>query len=412
MQARTPIPPSEAVARVAAEAPTLPSETVAVDDALGRILARDVASLCDHPSVDNSALDGYACRVADTAGAAPRSPVRLRVVGEAPAGRPFAGRVEAGEAVRIFTGAAVPAGADGIVPVEASREPGHEPGTVEVERPARGEDIRRRGQDLVDGQVYLTAGRRLDAATLGLATGMGHARLEVRRRPRVALLTTGDEVVDSGAPLQRGQVYDSNGASLAGLLRAAGAEVVRLPRVGDDPAALERALEGAGEVDLLLTSGGVSMGRYDHVRDLLFGRGTVLFWKVAMKPGGPALFGRLEGLPVLGLPGNPVSSMVVFLVLGRAFLDTALRRSDPLPYLDRRRARAGSAFAAAESKETLARARLRRGPEGLEVHALANQSSGVLRSMTEAGALVLVPPGRPIAPGDQVETLELAPHLR
>ncbi len=402
--------PAEAVGILQQDAPTLGSERVDLIDALGRVLADDLASLCDHPGVDNSALDGYACRAADTSAAREATPARLRLVGEAPAGRPFEGRVEPGEAVRIFTGAAVPDGADGIVPVEASHE--GEDGLIELSQPARAADIRRRAQDLVDGQVYLQRGRRLDAATIGLAGGMGHATVPVMRRPRVALLTTGDEVVDPGRTLERGQVYDSNGASLMALGQAAGADMLRLPRVGDDADALERALEPLGAVDLLLTSGGVSMGRYDRVRDLLFGRGTVRFWKVAMKPGGPALYGRLGELPVLGLPGNPVSSMVVFLVLARAFLDAALGRSDPPPYLDRRPARAGTAFRGAALKESLPRARLTHSDDGLVAVGLVNQSSGVLRSMSEGDALAVVPPGRDIDAGEPLDVIPLAEHLR
>ena len=402
--------PADALAIVQEDAPLLGSERVALVDALGRVLADDLVSLCDHPGVDNSALDGYACRMADTEGAEDGAPARLRVVGEAPAGRPFPGRVGPGEAVRIFTGAAVPDGADGIVPVEASRE--DEDGWVALLQPARAGDIRRRAQDLADGQVYLRRGRRLDAATVGLAGGMGYATVPVTRRPRVALLTTGDEVVDPGRPLERGQVYDSNGASILALGQAAGATMLRLPRVGDDEGALERGLEELGTVDLLLTSGGVSMGRYDRVRDLLFGRGTVRFWKVAMKPGGPALYGRLGDVPVLGLPGNPVSSMVVFLVLARAFLDAALGRSDPPPYLDRRRARAANAFHGATSKESLPRTRLTHDQGELVAAALTNQSSGVLRSMSEGDALAVVPPGRDIGADEPIDVIPLAGHLR
>jgi len=407
-----PLPPAEAVRIVAAAAPALPAETVPLDEALGRVLAADVASLCDHPTVDNSALDGYACRIADTAGAGPDRPVRLRLVGEAPAGRPFAGRVGMGEAVRIFTGAGVPAGADGIVPVEASREPEGAAGSVEVLAEARAADIRPKGQDLLDGHVYLRRGARLHAGSLGLAAAMGHDRLEVAGRPRVALLTTGDEVIPPDRPLAPGQVYDSNAASIMALGRAAGADMVRLPAIGDDTGALREALGAAGGADLLLTSGGVSMGRYDLVRDLLFERGEVTFWKLAMKPGGPALFGRLGETAVLGLPGNPVSSMVVFLVLARAYIDAALGRTDPPPYLDRRWARARQRLRAAGSKESLLRVRLFEEASATEVAPLTNQSSGVLRSMAEADALAVVAPGRDVAPGESVAVIPLAGHLR
>lgn len=408
MANEAPLPPAEAVRIVADAAPALPSEPVPLEQALGRVLAADVASLCDHPTVDNSALDGYACRVADTAGAAPDTPVRLHLVGEAPAGRPFGGAVGPGEAVRIFTGAGVPAGADGIVPVEASREPEDAPDSVELLAEARAADIRPKGQDLLYGQVYLRAGERLHAGGVGLAAAMGHTHLEVVKRPRVALLTTGDEVVPPGALLSAGQVYDSNGASLLALGLAAGVDMVRLPPVRDDAGALRRAIEGTGQVDLLLTSGGVSMGRRDLVRDLLFDRGEVLFWKVAMKPGGPALFGRLGGTAVLALPGNPVSSMVVFLVLARAYIDAALGRTCPPPYLERRWVRAREALRAAHAKESLVRVRLIEGTGGTEAAPLPNQSSGVLRSMAQADALAVVPPGRDVAPGEDVSVIPLA----
>lgn len=411
MSTAGPLTPADAVAVVAGAAPAPLRETVALDDALGRVLAADLASLCDHPSVDNSALDGYACRVSDTATATATTPVSLQLVGEAPAGRPFPGEVRAGQAVRIFTGAALPAGADGIVPVEASREPANA-GTVELHAPARQQDVRRKAQDLVSGQVYLVHGRRLDAAALGLAAAMGHGSVPVARRPRVALLTTGDEVVAPGRPLARGEVYDSNGASLLALGEAAGAAMLRLERAGDDARALTDALTASGPVDLLLTSGGVSMGRYDVVRDLLFERGTVLFWKLAMKPGGPALFGRLDETPVLGLPGNPVSSMVVFLVLARAFIDTALGRSDAPPYFARREARAAAHLRSAPAKESLVRVKVRESPSGAVVTPFENQSSGVLRSMAEADALAVVPPGRDVPEGGSVEIIPLAAHLR
>ncbi len=403
-----PLPLPEALERVRAAAPAPTRERVPLAEALGRVLAEELASLADHPSTDNSGLDGYACREEDTRGATEREPRRLRVIGEAPAGGAFRGSVAAGEAVRIYTGGPVPDGADAIVPVEATEE---EHGRVALRQPARSADVRRRAEDLTAGTTYLRAGRRLDAAAVALAAAMGHPTVLVARRPRVAVLSTGDEVIAPGEPLRAGQVYDSNAAALHALTTAAGAEPVPLPHVPDDVAGLRAALDEAGPVDLLLTSGGVSMGRYDVVRDLLFEHGEVLFWKVAIKPGGPVLFGRYGGVHVLGLPGNPVSSMVIFLLLGRAYLDACTGRTGGDLLAHARWVRAGTAFRGAGVKEAFHRGVLRGGRGGDEVHGVASQSSGVLRSMTEADALVRVPAGIDIEAGDLVEAIALAPWL-
>ncbi len=399
---------AEAIAAVAAVAPAPRSVEVSLDRALGTVLRAELTSLADHPSVDNSALDGYACRFADAERASAERPVRLRVVDEIAAGSRPAVALRPGEAARIFTGAPVPEGADAIVAVERTREDGDD---VLLLAPAGRGDVRRRAQDLERGRPYLLAGRRLDAAAVALAAAMGHERVRVAVAPRIAMLTTGDEVVAPGRTLEPGQVYDSNAASVAALARAAGAEVVTLPRVHDDVDALQDALVRAGRVDLLVTSGGVSMGKHDIVRDLLFERGEVIFWKVAMKPGGPGLFGRFGGLPVLGLPGNPVSSMVAFLLLGRAFIDAALGRTGSLPYHRRRWAVASTPFRGAGAKECFHRGIVTETEEGARVASVASQSSGVLRSMAEASALVLVPPHGNVSAGERVQIVPLEPHL-
>lgn len=403
----TQISVADAIAIVEREAPPPKRETIALDDALGRVLAAPLASLADHPTVDNSALDGYACRHADTVGAGDRTPVRLTIVGEAPAGRPSSRTVGPGEAIRIFTGGAMPDGTDAVVRVEATHEEGGD--VLIVEEGDRGA-IRRRAQDLAAETPYLEAGVRLDAGALALAAAMGHASAVVAVRPRIALLTTGDEVIAPGRPLEQGQVYDANGPSVRALGRVAGAEVTLLPRVHDSVDALEDALEAAGDVDLLLTSGGVSMGAYDIVRDLVFERGEVRFWKVAMKPGGPALFGRWRSLPVLGLPGNPVSSMVVFVLLGAPFVYTALGRSGPRPYDRRHRAISDSPLKASGFKETFQRVRLFQEGATLTASTTGSQSSGIVRSMREADALAVLPPHASVRVGDSIEVIPLAPH--
>ena len=395
---------AEALNTVKQHAPTLPLERVALAAALGRTLAEDLTSPVNHPSLDNSALDGYACRAADTSGAAPDTPVTLRVVGDIPAGSVFYGEVGRGEAVGIYTGAPVPQGADAIIGVEHTKVVGEQ---VQLSRPASKSDIRPKAQDLRRGEVYLYKGQRLTEAAVGIAAAMGYAEVPVVKRPRIGILATGDELAEPGEPFREGQVYNSNAYALAALVSSAGGEAVRLPNVKDDLKLLENSLRGP-QLDLLLTSGGVSMGRYDFVRDLLFGKGEVHFWKVAMKPGGPVLFGRYGTLPLLGLPGNPVSSLVVFKLLGEAFLAAALGSTEPLSYYRRKPAYAATPFRGAGFKETFTRVTLRYDADGRTVAAsTGNQSSGVLRSLLLADALAVIPPHTSVEVGEKLEVIPL-----
>lgn len=400
---------AEALDEVVAAATPTPVETVRLDEALGRTLAEDVRARADHPNVDNSALDGYACRAVDTTDASSDAPVRLRVIGEVPAGKPFAGSVGPREAVEIYTGGAIPTGADAIVPVEATSR---EDDVVLLFRPARREDIRPRGQDVQAGDLGLAAGRRLDAAAVALAAGMGHAVVSVRRPPLVGVLATGDELVAPGGTLAPGEVFNANAAGLAALVRAAGGVPHVVSRVPDDPDALADALRSGPELDVVITSGGVSMGRYDLVRDLMFDRGDVRFWKVKMKPGGPVLFGSVAGTPLLGLPGNPVSSLVTFLVFGRAFIERALGSELPPPYRRRVTAIAGAELSGSGAKEAFLRVRWERSGAQPVVYPTGSQSSGILRSMTEADALAVLPPHAQIEAGSLVEVVPLEPLLR
>ncbi len=400
----TQLPVAEAIARIAAQAQPLSEEKVMLHAALGRTLTRDLTSHVDHPSSDNSALDGYACRAADTTSATPETPVVLKLVGDIPAGTTFSGEIGAGEAVGIYTGATLPAGADAIIGVEFAEVGGY---TVSLRRPANPGDVRPRAQDLQRGEIYLRQGTRMTAPAIGVAAMMGYAEVPAARQPRVGILATGDEIVEPGEPIRDGQVYNSNAYALAALVAQAGGEAVPLPNVRDDIEKLEASLKDLS-LDLLLTSGGVSMGRYDFVRDLLFDKGQVHFWKVAMKPGGPVLFGSYGDLPVLGLPGNPVSSLVVFELLGRAFLQRALGSHETLPYYTRLPALAATSFKHSGFKETFARTTLMMGADG-RYHAgsTGNQSSGVLRSLLLADALAVVPPHTDIAEGDALEVIPL-----
>lgn len=349
---KTQISIPEAISIIQAQAKQLEPKNLPLDQCYGRTLASDLSSKVAHPSLDNSALDGYAVRAGDLATASKDSPVSLTVIGDVPAGSIFAGGVNAGEAVSIYTGAPIPTGATAILRVEDSKRQGDR---VLCFAPADPGAVRRRGQDFDAGAVLLKAGVVLNAASVAVAAAMGYQQLEVTRRPRVAILATGDEVIEPGEPIQNGQVYNSNSYSVAGLVRAAGATPIILPRIEDDKAKLEEAFSAASKPDLLLTSGGVSMGNYDFVRDLLFEDGEVLFWKVAMKPAGPVLFGRWQGVPVLGLPGNPVSSMIAFLMLARAFIAKQLGSSLPLPYYNRQNAISDVPLKSAGFKETFHR---------------------------------------------------------
>ncbi len=382
-----------------------PSEEEAcpLAQAYGRVLARDLASRVNHPDAADTALDGYAVYAADARGASQIKPVRLRIIGESPAGQPFSGRVEANQAVVVFTGTPVPEGADAIIRIENTERRGNE---VLLYTPASPSDIRPKGDDLRTGTTYLKAGDLLTPGRVGLAAAMGFSSVFVRPRPKIGILSTGDEVVEPGEPLPHGGVYNSNSYSLAGLVLASGGEPVLLGQVGDRPQALSERIAQAEGLELLLTSGGVSMGEYDIVRKLLETEGNIHFWKVLVRPGGPLLFGSWHHLPVLGLPGNPVSAMVTFYLFGRPMLFRRLGRSDP-PH-QQVKAVAMDRFKGAGLKTAYRRGLLSYGtqiPMGYQVHSTGNQSSGVLRSMSEGNALVVVPPYQEIVDGDLVTAI-------
>ncbi|GGM09033.1 molybdopterin molybdenumtransferase MoeA [Deinococcus aerophilus] len=383
----------EARAMLTALLPPLDTEWVALAGAWGRTLAADLSATVSHPSATESALDGIAARASDTLGARAEAPARLRVIGESRAGVPFGGVVGAGECVRIYTGAPLPPGADAICPVELLRDDG--PDHVWLARPASPGDVRHEGGDFRAGDVVMRAGLLLTATRVALAAALGHAEVPVRRRLRVALLSTGDEVIMPGQPLQPGQVYDSNRVGLGAMLVECGCEVVSLGHAPDSPQALQAAILGAGGADVLLTSGGVSMGKYDFMRDLLIEHGRVTFWKVRMRPGGPAILGGWNGLPVFGLPGNPVSSLVVFHVIVRPALTGQPVQSVKL--------RAATPFRGLSDKTAFWRGVIRDG----EVHDYGQQGSGILRSLSDANALIIVPEGLGVQAGDPVDVVLL-----
>jgi len=355
----------------------------------------------DLPRFDNSAMDGYAVRHADLA-----EGVELTVLGESRASASLPAALVPGTAMRIFTGAALPEGADAVVIQENTERHGER---VRIHAlPARGEHVRSRGSDLAAGALALGPGSRLDAGSIGLLAGLGEAEIEVHRRPRVALLSTGDELVPLGAGSSpaAGALIDSNGPSLAALVTQAGGESWLLPSVADDPAALRARIEqGLQGADVLITTGGVSVGDHDHMRAALAAAGVEeRFWKVAIKPGKPVLFGLRGAQPVLALPGNPISAMVTFALFAEPMLRAL--QGDRAPYPLRVPVRIDRAYRRKPGRTELVRARLVPGAEGLIAELSALQGSGSLPSMAGAGALVVVPAER----GDLSEG-ELLPAL-
>lgn len=383
-------------------APTA-AESVPLAASGGRVLARPVHARLTQPPADVSAMDGYAVRAADAAEGAV-----LRVVGRAPAGHPFAGAVGSGEAVRIFTGAVLPAGADAILLQEDAEEAEGRVRVGETVRPDRW--IRRRGLDFEAGELLLPAGRRLTARDVGLAAAANHPWLAVHRRPRIGILATGDEIALPGEPVPPGGIVSSNAHALASLVRAGGGEPLVLPIAPDDERAIADAAAAARGCDLLVTTGGASVGEHDLVQSALGPEGFALdFWRIAMRPGKPLIWGRLGQTPLLGLPGNPVSA----LVCGVVFLLPALARLSGLPGAAgprTARARLGADLGGNDKRFDFLRARLETSAEGDAVaFPFPVQDSSMLRTLARADALVLRAPfAPPAAAGDAVEIIPLA----
>ena len=304
---------AEALERIVTGFRPLPAETVSIAEAFNRVLAQDIVARVTQPPHAVSAMDGYAVRASDVVNV----PVDLKVIGAVPAGDLFAGAVGPGEAVRIFTGAPLPKGADAIV-IQEDTDAGD--GKVTVKESCKtGNYVRAAGLDFATGDPGPRAGRLLTARDVGLIAAMNHPWVQVRRRPRVAILATGDEVVMPGEPLGPSQIVSSNGLALAAFVRACGGEPVQLGIAADRADSLAGLVAGARGADLLLTAGGASVGDHDLVQKVLGEQGLELdFWKIAMRPGKPLMFGNLAGTPVLGLPGNPVSAVVCSLLYARA----------------------------------------------------------------------------------------------
>ncbi len=366
--------------------PITANERVAVRASLGRVLGEDIVSTANVPAHDNSAMDGWAVRGADLR---PDRETVLREVGSAFAGRTFDGEARGGECVRVMTGAVMPRGTDTVVIQEAVRPEGDR--IVVPPGQQTGQNTRRAGEDLAAGGVVLRAGRPLRPAELGLLASLGLAEVAVRRRPRVAFFSTGDELVSVGTALKEGEVYDSNRYTIYGMLGRLGVEVTDLGVVRDDPAALEQAFnQAAAAADAIVTSGGVSVGEADYTRSLFAQLGEVLFWKIAMRPGRPMAFGRIGGAYFFGLPGNPVAVMVTFYAFVRDALLALSGRTDDfrLPVV---RVPCASALRKKPGRTEFQRGILARAADGhWRVGVTGTQGSGVLRSMSEANCLIVL----------------------
>ncbi len=367
----------------------LPPEAVDLDEALGRTNARKLVARRALPGFDNSAMDGYAVRAADAGSASPTTPARLRLTGVIGAGQQPKQPLAPGEALRIFTGAPVPEGCDAVVMQEDTEAGGDHVTVLKAVR--QGANIRRAGEDLRPGDLLLEMGAVIGPGDIAAFATQGYARLEVVRRPTVAILPTGDELVDIGREPGPGQVANSNAHMLAAQVRAAGAVPHVQAIVPDEPKKLDKALRRAALADVILTSGGVSVGDFDYVRNVAERAGHLDFWKVDMKPGKPLAYGRVEGRPFVGLPGNPVSSFVGFVLFVAPLLRRLGGQLEPIP--PRRRARLSAPLRPDKARRELVRGQLRVDAGELWVVPSPRRGSHQVSSLIGTTALIDTPPG-------------------
>lgn len=392
------LPVAEALARITGAMRPVSPEIVSIAQAAGRVLVELVAARRTHPPFAVSAMDGYAVRASDVA--AP--PAHLRIIGHAPAGASFSGKLGARQAVRIFTGGAVPEGADSVVIQEDTLADGDQ---VIVHKPVTtGRHIRAAGLDFTQGEVLLAAGRRLGARDVALAAAMNVPWLSVRRRPRVALLATGDELARPGEPIGPDQIVSSNSLGLAAIINATGGEAIDLGIAADNRDSLRAMALGARGADMLITLGGASVGDHDLVRSVLGEEGLKIdFWNIAIRPGKPLIFGHLGATPMIGLPGNPVSALVCALVFVRPAIRAMLGETGNSP--DVQTAVLGADLGQNDNRQDYLRASL--SPDGIAT-AFEKQDSAMLSSLARAGCLIIRPPFAPAAKaGDSVKVLRL-----
>jgi molybdopterin molybdotransferase len=383
---------AQALDHVLAHAAPLPAEDVPIDAAAGRVLATDLKARRTQPPADVSAMDGYAVRAGDIA----TTPVRLKIIGEVAAGRPFNAAIGPGQAARIFTGGFVPAGADTVVIQELTKRDGD---WVEVQKTAaKGRNVRPLGLDFRAGDALFEKGHRLTARDLALAAGMNYPLVPVHRQPKVALFATGDELVPPGTEPGPGQIVYSNGFALAALARAEGAAVLDLGVVADDLAATIAAVRSARDrdADILVTTGGASVGEHDLVQKAFAAEGmTLSFWKVAMRPGRPLMHGRLGAMAVLGLPGNPVSSYVCAFLFLLPLIRKLAGRADLVVATEP--ALLGCDLPENDERADYLRSLLKDGPDGPVATPFPTQDSSMMAPLAQAGCLVIREPHAPAA---------------
>jgi molybdopterin molybdotransferase len=382
------------------------TETLSLTGCSNRVLAQEIVAANDLPPFDNSSMDGFAVRAEDIGEATAASPRRLRVVADIPAGSQPTISLGPGEAARIMTGAPIPEGADAVVPVEETDFNNRDAGTpapdeAQIFKPAKpGANIRPRGLDLLAGNVVLQTGRLLKPQDLGLLAMLGFAKILVYRKPRLALFSSGDELLDVDAPLEDGKIRDSNSYTLAALVEEAGADVIRLGVAKDNHDSVKDLLERAAElhVDLILSSAGVSVGAFDFVKQVIESKGKMDFWRVNMRPGKPVAFGEYKGIPFIGLPGNPVSAFVGFEVFVRGAIQRlagSISAGRPIV-----RVRCAEQIDS-DGRESYLRARVWDENGNFVANLTGPQGSGNLHSLVQANALLIIPAGVKCVPAGQ-----------
>ena len=397
------IPVAEAIQRITGAFDPLAAETVSLSQACGRVLAEDVLARTTQPPFDVSAMDGYAVRADDLT----QTPATLRQIGAVPAGQHFEGEVGAGETVRIFTGSRMPSGADTVVIQENTTTEGDQ--ITIVKTPNKGQFVRPGGLDFRAGEIGLKAGQRLTPRAIGYAASMNHPWLTVRRKPRVAILATGDEIVMPGDPIGANQIVSSNSHALAAAVQSYGGEPFSLGIAPDERQGLKTMAAGARGADILVTTGGASVGDHDLVQSVLGEIGLELdFWKIAMRPGKPLIFGRIGDTRLLGLPGNPVSALVCALIFLRPAIFRMLGLEEAGPTI--LPARIDCALPANDERQDYLRATLQRTDNGaLGVSPFKRQDSSMISLLANSEALIVRPPfDPPVSEGDTVSIIPLA----